>query len=398
MLEATGFFTNPLWELNGPPNLFLVGRGLCYQADKLLSWVLLYEEKTASAYTELVLRYDERPRSMPALEREVSANDFFDELVKRGTNRPYFRFLALRPDQLGTLEQSGKRTVDHVVDGKSVFVEVSTDGNLYLPTTGQPLPALSHENGRGLRDQLYPPAVVLRSDVPLAFFGVLQTCQNFPAFRSDIIANLNLFSIIFNPRSSDFQDEERRDNCDAGAHLASPVSTAGSRSGRLPNPDASAVPTTNDYPVDAAAKVRTWLQSSLSVGASDAMASFPDPSPLDKQTQSYRARKAISSLATEYAQSDTAGSDEGEECARAWLAFEDLNDIALLQQLAYDPRVDLGFRLRLVARLVCPGLFPRKWQPLLPPFDAEESPSCLTCPDQATFPCHLLPQWANDPR
>ncbi|BGO90112.1 hypothetical protein NBRC10512_004050 [Rhodotorula toruloides] len=394
ILESTGLFTNPLWELNGPHNLFLVGRGLRYQADKLLSWVLLYEEQTASAYTELVLLSDERRRSRPEREREISAlgaNDFFDELVKRGINRPHFRFLALRPDQLGTLEQSGKRTFDHAVNGKSVFLEVSTDGNLYLPTTGQPLPAFSHDNNRGLRDQLYPPAVALRATVPLAFSGVLQTCQNFPSFRSDIFANLKLFSIIFKPLTSDFQDEERHDNCDADAHLASAVSTAASSSACLSIPNASAVPSTTDYPVDAAAKVTAWLQSSLCDGASDAMASFPDPSCRNKRTQTCRAYKAISSLTTDYVRSDTTCSDESEECARAWLKFEDSHDIPLLQRLAYDPRVDLGFRLRLVAKLVCPGLFPRGWQSLLPPFAAEESPSCLTSPDQATFPRHLLP-------
>ncbi|KAL7336394.1 Proteophosphoglycan 5 [Rhodotorula toruloides] len=332
ILESTGLFTNPLWELNGPHNLFLVGRGLRYQADKLLSWVLLYEEQTASAYTELVLLSDERRRSRPEREREISAlgaNDFFDELVKRGINRPHFRFLALRPDQLGTLEQSGKRTFDHAVNGKSVFLEVSTDGNLYLPTTGQPLPAFSHDNNRGLRDQLYPPAVALRATVPLAFSGVLQTCQNFPSFRSDIFANLKLFSIIFKPLTSDFQDEERHDNCDADAHLASAVSTAASSSACLSIPNASAVPSTTDYPVDAAAKVTAWLQSSLCDGASDAMASFPDPSCRNKRTQTCRAYKAISSLTTDYVRSDTTCSDESEECARAWLKFEDSHDIPL---------------------------------------------------------------------
>lgn len=371
ILESTGLFTNPLWELNGPHNLFLgssvsvptlpfpaisltLAQSVEVSATRQTSCCpgscctrsrpLQHTPSSSSCPTsggaaglsgsEKSLRWVPSPRLQITLCRRtlmplIVQNDFFDELVKRGINRPHFRFLALRPDQLGTLEQSGKRTFDHAVNGKSVFLEVSTDGNLYLPTTGQPLPAFSHDNNRGLRDQLYPPAVALRATVPLAFSGVLQTCQNFPSFRSDIFANLKLFSIIFKPLTSDFQDEERHDNCDADAHLASAVSTAASSSACLSIPNASAVPSTTDYPVDAAAKVTAWLQSSLCDGASDAMASFPDPSCRNKRTQTCRAYKAISSLTTDYVRSDTTCSDESEECARAWLKFEDSHDIPL---------------------------------------------------------------------
>lgn len=71
------------------------------------------------------------------------------------------------------------------------------------PDDGSAHPSRPSQQHRGLPEQLYPLAVVTRFAVSLAFFGILQTCENFPSFKDDILANINLINVVIKPHTLD---------------------------------------------------------------------------------------------------------------------------------------------------------------------------------------------------
>ncbi|GAA5999982.1 uncharacterized protein JCM10292_003566 [Rhodotorula paludigena] len=398
-LRRTGLFRDEVFRLNEAQNLIMLSHSYHAQFDKAQAFALGLSVRDAAEFQRIVKNADADRGSTglkPEADREPFSSTWITHLNKHGG--PAFSVVILQPERFGFKYKS---TCGHFLDTLTVPVTVykaGTDGRLHSGGSTRP-PTIVKK----LRKQknLYPPAVVTRFVAPLIHFGIQRALESFVELQDVIMANLNLYYLVWTDplhvhTRSDDDDDDDNDTRDAVAQLESfridspppahAASPSTSPSSPPPSSHASAPrPTTptSQPPADVDSTPRSARSAPSATRSSQTNAALGRTSGQSRMPQEHAASTSGS------------GGESGSEESRAGSqkGSTELHN-NLLVRLAFDKRVDLGYRIMLINRFLGLGKSSASPDPVfaLPKFstpEEEELPAHLL--SDTPLPPHLLP-------